>query len=92
MPLQVPCPNPACRQIFQVDESLTGRTGRCASCGQKFQLQPSSAVTRAPSRAATSGEQPDQVGRFQIRARLGSGAFGTVYRAHDPQLDRDIAL
>jgi serine/threonine protein kinase len=50
----------------------------------------------------TSGGPPDgprrtqthlvQVGRFLIRERLGNGAFATVYRAHDPQLDRDVAL
>ncbi|MBT6485303.1 MAG: protein kinase [Planctomycetaceae bacterium] len=33
-----------------------------------------------------------QLGRFQIKSRLGAGAFGEVFRAHDPQLDRDIAL
>src|SRR5262245_54592675 len=35
---------------------------------------------------------PQQVGRFQIRAVLGEGAFGIVYQAFDPQLDRDVAL
>ncbi len=35
---------------------------------------------------------PERIGRFVIRAQLGSGAFGTVYRAYDPQLDREIAL
>jgi serine/threonine protein kinase len=33
-----------------------------------------------------------RVGRFQVRQRLGAGAFGTVYRAYDPQLDREVAV
>lgn len=40
----------------------------------------------------TSAVPPKQLGRFEIRSVLGEGAFGTVYRARDPQLDRDVAL
>ena len=32
------------------------------------------------------------IGRFQIQAILGKGAQGVVYRAHDPELDREVAV
>jgi hypothetical protein len=32
------------------------------------------------------------LGRFQLRQELGRGAFGVVYRAHDPILDREVAV
>jgi tetratricopeptide (TPR) repeat protein len=34
----------------------------------------------------------DRLGRFTIIRFLGEGGFGRVYEAHDPQLDRRIAL
>jgi WD40 repeat protein len=34
----------------------------------------------------------ERIGRFEVRGRLGAGAFGDVYLAYDPQLDREVAL
>jgi serine/threonine protein kinase len=39
-----------------------------------------------------SEEIPQTIGRYEILKHLGQGAFADVYLAHDPQLDRQVAL
>src|SRR5216684_42638 len=34
----------------------------------------------------------DKLGPYEILAPIGSGGMGTVYRARDPRLNRDVAI
>jgi Protein kinase domain/Ankyrin repeats (3 copies) len=39
-----------------------------------------------------AGPLPEKIGRYHIVERIGAGGMGTVYKAHDPHLNRTVAL
>src|ERR1035437_9091277 len=40
----------------------------------------------------TVSDGKDQIGRYEIEEVVGEGTSAVVYRAHDPQIDRTVAI
>jgi serine/threonine protein kinase/Tol biopolymer transport system component len=90
---------PACKRTFELlsVEALGGsKSLEQAPRADETLARPSSETVGSPARkevaASLPSEKLSRLGRFEIKEILGQGAFGRVYKAYDPPLDRFVAL
>ncbi|MCA9245463.1 MAG: protein kinase [Planctomycetales bacterium] len=74
------------RHLAEIDRQLRAAAGRRAGS----QKADASDVILAPASQPTS--PPSIIGRYAVERLLGEGAFGKVYLAFDPQLERHVAI
>jgi WD40 repeat protein/tRNA A-37 threonylcarbamoyl transferase component Bud32 len=82
--MHIQCPH--CHNLIELAEDPGDDEIVCSTCGSSFRLEPES----------TAGWNPEQhqrrLGKFLLIDALGVGAFGTVYKARDTELDRIVAI
>jgi WD40 repeat protein/tRNA A-37 threonylcarbamoyl transferase component Bud32 len=81
--MQILCPH--CQSSLDLTDADAAAEIHCPSCGSSFHIE---RQTTADFKAL----QSQKLGKFDLLETLGQGAFGTVYLAHDPELDRQVAI
>ena len=83
--LRVRCPH--CRNPMELLESEYSLDAppdamSCESCGEEISILADT----------TNYDATHRLGSFHLEEQLGTGSFGTVWRAYDEELDRDVAV
>jgi WD40 repeat protein/tRNA A-37 threonylcarbamoyl transferase component Bud32 len=81
--MNVRCPQ--CQNSIELDDETPLSSVTCTSCGSSFSLIGDETL---PYRGAA----PRSIGRFQLIEEAGQGAFGSVWKARDAELDRIVAV
>jgi serine/threonine protein kinase len=79
--MHIRCPH--CQNPIEVVGNEEFASVNCPSCGSAFDLVPKTAAYTPETRT---------IAHFELLQQLGSGGFGTVWKARDAKLDRLVAI
>jgi tetratricopeptide (TPR) repeat protein len=82
--LQIRCPH--CHQPIELVNDDPSGEMECESCGSAFNLAADSETV------GDDGSHAKTIAHFTLLDRLGQGAFGSVWKALDTELDRTVAV
>jgi serine/threonine protein kinase len=91
---------PSCDKGYQIADDKLGGRAQCNGCGHTFTLsiaadetmQPRPQPKPSPAGAPKTPAAPKKLGQYIVQKKLGAGAMGEVWLAHDPVLERDVAI
>ncbi|HWU86563.1 MAG TPA: serine/threonine-protein kinase [Kofleriaceae bacterium] len=62
------------------------------AAGETAAEMPAPLVVAPGSQSPGFGSEIEQIGKYELREKIGQGSFGVVYTARDTELDREVAL
>jgi tRNA A-37 threonylcarbamoyl transferase component Bud32 len=81
--MHILCPH--CRNPIEVVRLNPHEEIACPSCGSSFRLETESTTD-------WQNQSGQKLGKYEVLDTVGQGAFGTVYKGRDPDLDRVVAI
>ena len=82
--VKIECPN--CGNGIELVDFMAVNHVECPSCHSNVSLQ------HPVSMPWSSRPGANRIDRYVLVQAVGTGAFGTVYKAYDPELQRDVAV